>query len=183
MTTPYLGQITLFGGNFNPSGWALCNGQQMSISQNQALFAVIGTTYGGNGVSTFNLPDLRSRVAVGQGNGAGLSPYVLGQIGGSETVTLSIAQTPAHAHGFNASGTTAVSGGQTPGSSVIPGVPSVSTGKLYVVNNGSTPPPINVTLVGASCGNAGGNQPHTNLMPTLCVSYILALQGIFPTRS
>jgi len=183
MTTPYLGQITLFGGNFAISGWAFCNGQLMSIAQNTALYSLLGTTYGGDGVSTFALPNLQSRVAVGQGTGAGLSPYLIGQVGGTENVTLTSAQMPGHSHGFTASGTTAVSGGQSPSANVIPGVPSVTTGFLYVINNGSQPPPTPLTLVGPSCGQAGSNQPHTNLMPTLCVTYIIALQGIYPTRN
>ena len=95
MTTPFLGQIDLFAGNFAISGWAFCNGQLMSIAQNAALFSLLGTTYGGDGVCTFRLPNLQSRVAVGQGNGAGLSPYVLGQTGGVENITLSVAANPA----------------------------------------------------------------------------------------
>ena len=114
MTTPFLGQITMFAGNFAISGWAFCNGQTMSISQNTALFSLLGTTYGGDGISTFMLPNLQSRVSVGQGNGAGLSPYVLGQVGGVEGITLSVQQMPSHTHGFVASTTVAVAGGQTP---------------------------------------------------------------------
>jgi microcystin-dependent protein len=183
MTTPYLGQITLFAGNFAISGWAFCNGQLMSISQNTALFSLLGTTYGGDGISTFGLPNLQSRVAAGQGNGAGLSPYVLGQTGGVENVTLTAVQIPPHTHGMTASSTTAVSGGQTPNSSVVPGVTSVSTGHFFAINDGSTPPPTAEKLTAASCGMAGSNQQHTNLMPTLCVTYIIALQGIFPSRN
>jgi microcystin-dependent protein len=183
MTTPFLGQITMFAGNFAISGWAFCNGQTMSISQNTALFSLLGTTYGGDGISTFMLPNLQSRVSVGQGNGAGLSPYVLGQVGGVEGITLSVQQMPSHTHGFVASTTVAVAGGQTPGSAVIPGTPSVTTGHLYVANDGTTPPPISEKLTGGSCGQSGANQQHTNLMPSLCVTYIIALVGIYPSRS
>jgi microcystin-dependent protein len=183
MTTPFVGQITMFAGNFAISGWAFCNGQLMSIAQNQALFSLLGTTYGGDGISTFMLPNLQSRVAVGQGNGAGLSPYALGQTGGTEGVTLSLQQMPSHTHAFVASTTPAVSGGQTPGSTVVPGVPSVTSGHFYVVNDGTTPPPVSETLTGGACGQSGANQQHSNLMPSLCVTYIIALVGIFPSRS
>ena len=183
MTEPYLGEIRMFGGNFAPRGWAMCNGQLLSIAQQSALFSLVGTTYGGDGVQTFALPNLQSRVAVGQGNGGGLTPRVLGQTGGSEQVTLQPTQIPQHIHGLIASGTTAVAGGQIPNSSVVAGAPSVGTGHFYTVNDGTQPPPQADALVSASCGYAGGNQPHPNLMPTLCVTFIIALVGMFPSRN
>src|SRR5260221_6913469 len=99
MANPLIGEIRLFAGNLNPRGWALCQGQLLAINQNQALFSILGTTYGGNGQTTFALPDLRGRLAIGFGQGAGLSNYVLGQVGGAETATLNVAQLPAHTHG------------------------------------------------------------------------------------
>lgn len=180
----FLGQITMFAGNFAIAGWAFCNGQLLSISQNDALYSLIGTTYGGDGVNTFALPNLQSRVAIHQGTGAGLSTYVIGQAAGTENVTLNTSQIPQHNHSLSGSGTTAVSGGQTPTGSTLPGRPSqISTGYLYVADNGTQPPPTPETLASGACSMTGGNLPHANLMPTLCVTYIIALQGIYPTRS
>ena len=184
MGQPFLGQIIMFGGTFQIAGWAFCNGQLMPIDQNPALYNLIGTTYGGDGVTTFALPNLQSRVAIHQGTGQGLSTYVIGQAAGTENVTLNTSQIPAHNHGFSASGTTATSGGQTPTGSTLPGVPSqLSTGYLYVAANGSQPPPTAETLASGACSMTGGNIPHANLMPTLCVTYLIALQGIYPSQS
>ena len=184
MGQPFIGQITMFAGTFAIAGWAFCNGQLVPIDQNPTLFNLIGTTYGGDGVSTFALPNLQSRVAIHQGTGTGLSTYVIGQAAGSENVTLTTQQIPAHNHSFSASGTTATSGGQTPTSSTLPGRPSqISTGYLYVADNGSPPPPNPFTLASGACSLTGGNIPHPNLMPTLCVTYIIALQGIYPSQS
>lgn len=184
MGQPFLGQITMFGGTFAIAGWAFCNGQLVPISQNPALYNLIGTTYGGDGVTTFALPNLQSRVAIHQGTGQGLSTYVIGQAAGTENVTLTTPQIPQHNHTFSASGTTATSGGQTPTSSTLPGRPSqISSGYLYVYNDGNTPPPTAEVLSNGSCSMTGGNLPHENLMPTLCVTYIIALQGIYPSQS
>jgi microcystin-dependent protein len=184
MSQPFLGQITLFGGTFAIAGWAFCNGQLVPIDQNPALYNLIGTTYGGDGVTTFALPNLQSRVAIHQGTGQGLSTYVLGQAAGTENVTLTTPQIPQHNHSFSASGTTATSGGQSPTGSTLPGMPSqISTGYLYVADNGSQPPPVVDTLASGACSLTGGNIPHANLMPTLCVTYIIALQGIYPSQS
>jgi microcystin-dependent protein len=184
MGQPFLGQITMFAGTFQIAGWALCNGQLLDIGQNAALYNLIGTTYGGDGVTTFALPNLQSRVAIHQGTGQGLSTYVIGQLAGTENVTLNTQQIPQHNHTFSASGTTATSGGQTPTGSTLPGRPSqISSGYLYVYNDGSSPPPTPFTLSSASCSMTGGNLPHANLMPTLCVTYIIALQGIYPSQS
>jgi microcystin-dependent protein len=167
------------GFNFAPVGWALCNGQTMSISQNTALFALLGTTYGGNGVSTFNLPDLQGRVPIHQGNGAGLSPYVIGQNGGTENVTLLSNQMPIHNHLVN------VNNG--PGNSADP------TSKILAETATDARPPALTqtytsnastgTLAATAVSTAGGNLPHANIQPYLTVNFIIALQGIFPSRS
>ena len=182
MTQPFVGEIRMFGGNFAPRNWMLCTGQLLAIAQYQALFSLLGTTYGGNGTTNFALPNLQSRVTVGQGNGAGLTPRSIGETGGQETITLTTGQMPAHMHGFNASLTVGSSGGQTPSSSVVLGTPSGS-GDFYVLNDGSQPPPTAGTLPAAACSYAGGNQPHENIMPVLCVTYIIAIAGIFPSRN
>ena len=184
MGQPFLGQITMFAGTFAIAGWAFCNGQLVPIDQNPALYNLIGTTYGGDGVTTFALPNLQSRVAIHQGTGTGLSTYVIGQAAGTENVTLNTQQIPQHNHSFSASGTTAVSGGQSPTANTLPGRPSqISTGYLYVADNGSQPPPTANALASGACSLTGGNIPHPNLMPTLCVTYIIALQGIYPSQS
>jgi microcystin-dependent protein len=167
------------GFNFAPTGWALCNGQTMSISQNSALFALLGTTYGGNGVSTFNLPDLQGRVPIHQGSGAGLSTYVIGQNGGTENVTLLTTQVPAHNHTIGVNNQAATS--------------ADPTGNLpSEISNGARPPvftPLysSAGATGTFANNAvsivGGNQPHPNLQPYLTVNFIIALVGIFPSRS
>ena len=184
MGQPFLGQIIMFGGTFQIAGWAFCNGQLVPIDQNPALYNLIGTTYGGDGITTFALPNLQSRVAIHQGTGTGLSTYVIGQLAGTENVTLNTQQIPQHNHSFSASGTTAVSGGQSPTANTLPGRPSqISTGYLYVADNGSQPPPTANALASGACSLTGGNIPHPNLMPTLCVTYIIALQGIYPSQS
>jgi len=164
----------MFGGNFAPAGWALCNGQSMAISSYQALYALIGTTYGGNGTTTFNLPNLQGRVCIGMGQGPGLSNYTIGQAAGTETVTLNITQMPMHNHALNASTTGATLG--TPQNNVTGKAPS---GNMYAGSPGQTPG----NLAGNPCTFAGGNQPHSNLMPSLCVSFIIALFGIYPSQS
>jgi microcystin-dependent protein len=184
MTQPYVGQILVFGGTFAISNYAFCNGQLMNISDNPTLFNLIGTTYGGNGTTNFALPNLQSRVTVHQGTGQGLSTYVLGQAAGTENVTLTTPQMPSHSHTFNASGTTAGSGGQTPSASVLPGRPSqISSGYLYVATNGTSPPPVPRTLTAGSCSLSTGNVPHSNIMPVLCVTYLIALYGIYPSQN
>jgi microcystin-dependent protein len=171
----------LFGGNFAPAGWAFCNGAVQSIANNSTLFALIGTTYGGDGVNTFNLPNLQSRVAVHQGSGPGLSSYTLGQIGGVESVTVLPAQLPSHTHA--AVTTTAPGQAATPAVTTIfadtgpDAVPPVPT---YIPFSGANP---QVALAGTTVGVAGGNQPHTNIQPTLAISYIISLFGIFPSRN
>jgi len=165
MGNPYVGEIRLFAGNFAPAGWAFCDGQLLPISENETLFNLIGTTYGGDGQSTFALPDLRGRVPLHQGNGV-----ILAEQGGAESVTLTIAQIPAHAHGFMASSAPANS--PNPGGHVL--AETLTTTPYY-----SGPPA--VALAPASVLNSGGSQPHDNLQPYLCLNYIISLFGIFPS--
>jgi microcystin-dependent protein len=171
MAQPFIGQVKMFGGNFAPIGYAFCNGQLLAIAQNDALFALIGTTYGGDGQTTFALPDLRGRIPLHQGQGAGLSNRVIGEMGGSETVTLTTSQLPSHTHA--AIGQSA-SGNQ---SSPAGGVWAASSLNEY--SNAAANTSMNANAVGA---NSGG-QPHDNVMPFLCVNFIIALVGIFPSRN
>lgn len=182
MSNCFLGQISMFGGNFAPKNWAFCNGQLMSIAQNSALFSLLGTTYGGDGMTTFALPDLRSRLPVDWGQGPGLSNYQLGQASGSPTVTLTVPTIPSHIHMLNATTTTA--NATAVGASVLPGAAAGdSTPLFYAAPQQGLPPPATVPLDPGACGLTGGNQPHTNLMPSLCITFIIALQGIFPSRN
>jgi microcystin-dependent protein len=190
MSEPFFGEINLFAGNFAPRGWALCQGQLLSISQNTALFALLGTTYGGNGTTTFGLPDLRGRAIVGAGQGSGLSNYTLGELAGSETVSLALNQTPVHSHAISATATLGAQSGnanqQQPAANRVPAIPTIGTTvglKLY-----STQPPdtdIEGAQIGGNLdlGGAGGSQPHNNVQPFLALNYIIALQGIFPSRN
>ncbi|SPE25730.1 Tail Collar domain protein [Candidatus Sulfopaludibacter sp. SbA3] len=164
----------MFGGNFAPSGWALCNGQLMSISQNAALFSILGTTYGGDGIQTFALPDLQGRVAVHQGTGAGLSPYILGEKTGVQNVTLLYNNMPVHTHLVNADG--AASGKNTPQANLLGTVGISAQDKVYSGGTGST------TMNPAMIAPAGGNVPISVIQPLLCVTFIIALNGIFPSR-
>lgn len=178
MSNPFLGEVRMFGGNFAPRGWALCNGAQLSIAQNSALFSLLGTTYGGDGQTTFALPDLRGRLPIHQGSGAGLTARTMGETGGTETVTLATSQLPQHSHPLNAS--------TDPASLVGPdgGVPATPSGGatpfLYAVPGTSTLQP--VTLA-PTVQPDGGGQPHSNMMPSLCVTFIIALEGVFPSRN
>ena len=165
MGQPFVGEIRMFGGNFAPAGWMFCAGQLLPISGNETLFNLIGTTYGGDGQSTFALPDLRGRLPMHQGNG-----FVLAQTGGTETVTLTVNQIPAHSHTPNSNN---AGGSDSPAGNVWG---KSTTGKPYVAAGG-VPGTVNNTTVGST----GGSQPHDNLHPFLCVSYILSLFGIFPS--
>ena len=180
MSDVFLGQITMFAGDFAPRGFALCNGQLLSITQNSALFSLLGTNYGGDGRTTFALPNLQSRVSIHEGQGNGLSVYVLGQSSGSSSVTLTTSAIPSHSHAFNATKTMASTG--TIANDLLPGHPTASR-TFYTNPVSGQPDPKLETLAAAVCGPAGGNQPHTNLMPTLCITFIIALQGIFPSRN
>jgi microcystin-dependent protein len=180
MAEPFLGEIRLVGFNFAPVGWALCAGQILPINQNTALFSLLGTTYGGNGTTNFALPDLRGRAALGFGQGPGLSNYDLGQSTGTETVTLTVGQMPAHSHlvGANAANATVASpSGADLAQSLEP------SGRGTPVNTYSTPPmTAKVTLDPTTVQPSGGSQPHSNIQPVLAMNYIIALQGIFPSR-
>lgn len=174
MAQPYIGEIRMFGGNFAPQGWALCNGQILAISDYDVLFQLIGTTYGGNGQTTFGLPNLQSRVPVHQGTGPGLSNYVIGQVGGVETVTLTNAQMPSHTHAMVVS--TGV-GSYDSGTGRALGVPS--SGMAMWRGSGTT----NVQLSGTAVNAAGGSQPHDNIQPYLAIRFIISLFGVFPSQN
>ncbi len=179
----YLGTILMVGFNFAPQGWALCNGQLLSIAQNSALFALLGTTYGGDGVQTFALPDLRGRVPIHMGNGNGLSPYVIGQNGGVENVTLLANQMPQHLHTVATPCATADATANSP-ANAYPAIVNSGTGRpptpypayASAATAGQAMAPVN-------SGLAGGNLPHANIQPFLTVNFIIALQGLFPSRS
>lgn len=165
MAQPYVGEIRMFGGNFAPAGWMFCEGQLLPISENETLFQLIGTTYGGDGESTFALPDLRGRIPIHQGNG-----FILAETGGAEEITLTTQQIPAHSHAFLASkGPGNVNG---PGGNVTAESAAV---KIYFADAPS------VAMNAAAVGPAGGSQPHTNFQPYLCVDFIISLFGIFPS--
>jgi len=171
---PYIGEIRMFGGNFAPLGWAFCNGQALSISEYDTLFNLIGTIYGGDGVTTFNLPDLQSRIPVGTGN-----VYALGDKAGVETVTLTVQNMPAHMHAV--SGTAGILTSSEDGHRTTPGnnYPAVNGQNMYsTTTDGSLMPAITPTL---TAGSAGGSQPFSNIQPYLAINYIIALEGIFPT--
>ena len=167
MSDQFIGQIQSFGFNFAPKGWMFCNGQLMSIAQNTALFSLLGTTYGGDGISTFALPNLQGRVPLGFGTGPGLSTYELGEVVGSETVTLTSNQMPAHSHAL--SGSTAGAGSGDPTNNAL-------SGEIW-----SNSPP-NAVSNPASIRSAGGNQPHSNMQPTLAINWCIATEGIYPSR-
>jgi len=175
--TPLLGEIALFAGNFAPTGWALCNGQLLPISQNQALFAILGTTYGGDGKSNFALPDLQGRVPIHFGQGPGLSPYVLGEMGGSEQVTLTSTQMPAHSHAANCLSTAGDAQQQRSPKGAIWAAESQGVTTLYDLNAPDS------TMAPQAIGTSGSSQPHTNVQPFTCINFIIALAGVFPTRS
>jgi microcystin-dependent protein len=172
VSTPFLGEIRLFPYNFAPNGWAFCQGQTLPISQNTALFSLLGTTYGGNGTTTFMLPDLRGRLPIGSGVGAGLSTYDLGEVGGAESVTISALQMPAHTHLVQASSKEAT--GTKPGGSVL----GRTAARTY------EPAPDGVThLNTGSLTSAGGGQPTSVIQPYLALNFCIALTGIYPSRN
>jgi microcystin-dependent protein len=177
MSSPFLGEIKMFAGNFNPRGFALCNGQLLSIQQNTALFSLLGTTYGGNGQTTFGLPDLRGRAPLDQGSGAGLTPRVLGEQGGEETVTLATSSVPAHTHPAQAN--TAV-GTLTDPTGNVWATAGAARGKKMYSSTAGTAPAMKTGIVSTVGGTPS---PHNNLMPYLAVTFIIALQGIFPSRN
>ena len=167
MAQPYVGEIRMFAGNFAPAGWMFCEGQLLPISENETLFQLIGTTYGGDGQSTFALPDLRGRIPIHQRNG-----FILAETGGAEEITLTVNQIPAHTHALLASNNTATT------LLASQQVMAASTGAT-ISPYGSDAPLTN--LAPASIGAVGGSQPHNNFQPYLCVDFIISLFGIFPS--
>jgi len=183
MASPYLSQITMFGGNFAPKNYALCNGQLLSIQQNAALFSLLGTMYGGNGVNNFALPNLQSALPMSFGQGAGLSNYVQGQVGGFTSVTLPQQTVPSHQHFMMATKSPAANASAI-STSVLPGTPPASGGTLYAnPPQPGQPALIPQPLAAATCSTVGNNQSHTNMMPSLCISFCIALAGVFPSRN
>jgi microcystin-dependent protein len=167
MAQPYVGEIRMFAGNFAPAGWMFCEGQLLPISENETLFQLIGTTYGGDGQSTFALPDLRGRIPLHQGNG-----FILAETGGAEEITLTVQQTPAHSHAFLATSDTATA--TAPANNVL----AASTGATVSPYGADAPL---TSLNGQSISPVGGSQPHTNFQPYLCIDFIISLFGIFPS--
>jgi microcystin-dependent protein len=182
MSQPFLAQIALFPYNFAPRGWARCQGQLMSISQNTALFSLLGTYYGGDGKTTFGLPDLQSRVPVGTGQGPGLSNYTIGEETGVERVTLLSNENASHNHSLNATtdnGTVITAAGNQLAKAFSGTRTSANTGLIYSSNSNAP----NTSLAPNAISNTGGNLPHNNIQPYQCLSYCIALQGIYPSRN
>jgi microcystin-dependent protein len=165
MAQPYVGEIRMFAGNFAPAGWMFCDGQLLPISENETLFQLIGTTYGGDGQSTFALPDLRGRIPIHQGNG-----FILAETGGAEEITLTVNQIPAHTHPLVAS--TSLSQDTSPQNKML----GQSAGPLMYIQD--TP---DSNLGAQAVTSVGGSQPHTNFQPYLCIDFIISLFGIFPS--
>ena len=189
MAEPFVGEIRAFGFNFAPVGWAMCQGQLMQISQYSTLFALIGTTYGGDGRTTFGLPDLRGRAAIGQGMGPGLSPYHMGDRGGAEIVTLNTNQMPQHSHQMTDKSTQAAltctaqeANATTPvNNSIAANVRGETLNRFSDQNPSETMKPGSIALSG-NTEPTGGNQPHENRAPYLVINYCIAFQGIWPSR-
>ncbi len=172
MSEPFVGEIRMFAGNFAPRGWAFCDGQLLAVSQNDALFSLLGTIYGGDGRTTFGLPDMRDRIPLHQGQGPGLSNRKLGSNGGGEKVTLTTDQLASHTHDWNAN--TAAGDSDAPVGRVTAGN---AAPRIYRQAAQSQ------DLASTTIANAGGSGSHTNLMPTLCINFIIALFGIYPSRN
>jgi microcystin-dependent protein len=182
MSQPYVGQIMIFGGNFAPAGWAFCQGQLLPISENDVLFQLIGTTYGGDGQETFGLPNLQGRVPLHMGQGSGLSNYVIGQASGTESVTLNTQQIPIHNHLVQVSSPNAGANASTPAGNVVLADEFQNSGKdvfTYAPFNNT-----NQSALGPqSIALTGGNQPHENRQALLVLNFIISLFGVFPTPS
>ncbi len=171
MSEPFAGEIRMFAGTFAPRGWAYCDGQLLAVSQNDALFSLLGTIYGGDGRTTFGLPDLRGRIPLHQGTGPGLSARRLGSKGGGEKETLTTNQLASHTHDWNANtaaGNTAAPAGKVTAQT---SAPNIYRNEIQQTDLAST-----------TIANTGGSQPHNNMMPTLCINFIIALFGIYPSR-
>jgi microcystin-dependent protein len=170
--SPFLGEIRMFGGTFAPAGWAFCDGRSLAIAENESLFNLIGTTYGGDGQETFNLPNLQSRIPIHQGTARSGTTYQMAEMSGVESVTLNGQQAPVHNHGFM--GSTNIATQQGPGNNVLA---QSTLPKMYIqdVTNASLSP--------NSIGQAGGSQPHENCQPFLCVNFIISLYGVFPQQT
>ncbi len=192
MSNPFLGGIVLFAGNFPPVGWALCQGQLIPISQNSALFSLLGTTYGGNGVTTFALPDLRGRVPIGFGQGPGLSNYQQGEQIGTENVTLLSTHMPAHQHTVPSTGLTATANVKNAAgdrATPVGNVPAIEAAGVTATYSSAAGPYDTMAAGAISVGGtaitavAGGSQPFSIVQPLLTLNYIIATQGIFPSRN
>ena len=199
---PILGTVIMFGFTFAPRGWMFCQGQLLPINQNQALFSLLGTTYGGNGQTTFALPDMRGRVPVGMGNGPGLSPYVQGEMVGSESITINMTQMPAHTHVATATSTSTSTSTSTLYGENIPGTGPYPANKLLAGSTAGTPYTVptpaenkamaaeaivtattTATTTTVVVAPAGSSQPVPNIQPSLCLNYCIATEGIFPSRN
>ncbi|MES2056447.1 MAG: tail fiber protein [Pseudomonadota bacterium] len=179
MSQPYVGEIRMFGGNFPPVGWAFCDGRLVAISENDVLFQLIGTTYGGDGQNTFALPDLRGRLPVHQGTGGGLTTRSIGEAAGTESVTVNINQLPTHSHTLVASTTPATLPSPV---GALPGTvnPTATQYSFYVMPGTSTM--VQAPMAPTSISPIGGSQAHENRMPALNISFIISLFGVFPTQ-
>jgi microcystin-dependent protein len=173
MSSPYVGEIRMFGGNFPPAGWAFCDGQLMSIAENDTLFSLIGTTFGGDGQQTFGLPDLRGRLPVHQGTDSTGQAWTLGQLTGAEEVALTAAEMPAHSH--FAMGSSDQASSSDPTGAVLATLSAAGTQSAYGTRSPTG------ALDPSSVTFAGGSQPHSNLMPYACVSFIISLYGVYPS--
>ncbi len=180
---PLLAMIFAFGSNFAPQGFLFCSGQLLAISSNTAVFSLLGTTYQGNGTTNFALPDLRGRAPIGQGQGPGLSNYVLGQASGAESVSISISNLPQHTHALNVNSGAATTGGAPGTTTYLSRGPSTGSGPNATVENIYTTTAPNTTLAPTAVGLTGSNIPLPILSPYLAISYIIAMNGIFPTRN
>ncbi|MGH1427601.1 MAG: phage tail protein [Arenicella sp.] len=174
MSEPFVGEIRMFAGNFAPRGWAFCDGQLLAVSQNDALFSLLGTIYGGDGRTTFGLPDMRGRLPIHAGSGPGLSPRRLGAKGGAENVTLTTNQTPSHTHSVSA---TSEAGNQTSPQNHFFAAENANVYHAAPLSSSV------VSLNSSTVTSVGGSRSHTNLMPSLCINFIIALFGIYPSRN
>lgn len=172
MSEPFIGEVTMFAGGYAPQGWAQCDGQLLQIAENETLFSLIGTTYGGDGRQTFALPDLRGRTAINVGHGGGLAGYTIGEQGGAETVTLTESQIPSHTHALQASANA--------GSSAKPAGKVLAKSTRWDIYRPNIP---GDNMNSSAITSTGDDQPHNNMMPFQAVNFIIALQGRFPTRN